>query len=100
MNPLEVWQGWGREIGRMVPGLGAWQRRGLALFSLGVASAKHCGLARVAAVVPGLATVPSTTRRFERLLANERLAVGATRSVVGAAVLEQGRGQTLWLALF
>jgi hypothetical protein len=99
MNPLEVWQGWSREIGRIVPGLGAWQRRALALFSLGVASAKHCGTARVAAVVPGVATVPSTTRRFERLLANERLDVGAARAAVGAAVLEQGRGQMLWLAL-
>src|SRR5215210_1579698 len=99
MNPLEIWQGWGREIGRIVPELGVWQRRALALFSLGVASAKHCGMARVAAVVPGSATVPSMTRRFERLLANERLDVRATREAVGAAVLEQGRGQTLWLAL-
>src|SRR5215210_941953 len=99
MNPLEIWQGWGREIGRIVPELGVWQRRALALFSLGVASAKHCGMARVAAVVPGSATVPSMTRRFERLLANERLDVRATREAVGAAVVEQGRGQTLWLAL-
>jgi hypothetical protein len=99
MNPLEVWQGWVREIGRIMPGLGAWQQRALALFSLGMASAKHCGTARVAAVVPGAATVPSTTRRFERLLANERLDVRAARAAVGAAVLEQGRGQTLWLAL-
>src|SRR5215212_9057268 len=99
MNPLQIWQGWGREIGRIVPELGVWQRRALALFSLGVASAKHCGMARVAAVVPGSATVPSMTRRFERLLANERLDVRATREAVGAAVLEQGRGQTLWLAL-
>jgi hypothetical protein len=99
MNPLRLWQGWSQEIGRIVPGLGAWQRQALALFSLGVASAKHCGTARVAAVVPGSATVPSTTRRFERLLANERLDVRAARAAVGAAVLEQGRGQTLWLAL-
>src|SRR3954467_12477939 len=99
MNPLEIWQGWSREVGRIVPWLGAWQRRGLALFSLGVAAAKHCGTARVAAVVPGSATVPSATRRFERLLANERLDVRAARAAVGAAVLEQGRGQTLWLAL-
>jgi Transposase DDE domain len=99
MNPLEVWQGWGRELGRIVPGLGMWQRRGLALFSLGVASAKHCGTARVAAVVPGSATVPSTTRRFERLLANERLDVRAVRSAVAAHVLEAARGQTVWLAL-
>ena len=99
MNPLGIWQGWSREVGRLLPGVGVWQQRALALFSLGVASAKHCGLARVAAVVPGLATAPSATRRFERLLANERLDVRAARAAVGAAVLEQGRGQTLWLAL-
>jgi hypothetical protein len=79
--------------------MGVWQQRALALFSLGVASAKHCGTARVGAVVPGTATVPSTTRRFERLLANERLDVRAARAAVAAVVLEQGRGQTLWLAL-
>jgi hypothetical protein len=83
----------------MLPGTGVWQQRALALFSLGVASAKHCGAARVAAVVPGAATVPSTTRRIERLLASDRLDVRAVRAAVGAAVLEQGRGQTLWLAL-
>jgi hypothetical protein len=99
MNPLGVWQGWSREVGRLLPGIGVWQQRALALFSLGVASAKHCAAARVAAVVPGAATVPSMTRRFERLLANERLDVRAVRAAIGAAVLEQGRGQTLWLAL-
>jgi hypothetical protein len=99
MDPLGVWQGWSREVGRLLSGIGIWQQRALALFSLGVASAKHCGMARVAAVVPGGATVPSTTRRFERLLANERLDVRRARAAIGAAVLEQGRGQTLWLAL-
>jgi len=99
MNPLGIWQGWSQEVSRIVSGMGAWQQRGLALFSLGVASAKHCGLARVAAVVPGLATVPSMTRRFERLLANERLDVRAGRAAGMAAGLERGRGQTLWLAL-
>src|SRR4051812_32699307 len=99
MNPLRIWQGWSQEIGRLVPGLGVWQRRALALFSLGVASAKHCGTARVAAVVPGAATVPSTTRRFERLLASERLDGRAARGAIVAEVLGAGRGQALWLAL-
>jgi Transposase DDE domain len=99
MNPQGVWQAWEGEISRVLPEVGVWQRRALALFSLGIASAKHCGLARVAAVVPGLASVPSLTRRFERLLANEHLDVRAARRAVAAAVLESGRGQTLWLAL-
>lgn len=99
MDPLGIWQGWSQEVRRLLPASGVWQQRALAVFSLGMASAKHCGASQVAAVVPGAATVPSTTRRFERFLANERVDVRATRAAVGAAVLEQGRGQTLWLAL-
>jgi hypothetical protein len=79
--------------------VGIWQCRALALFSLGVALAQHCGVARVAAVVPGLALVPSITRRFERLLASERLDVAAARSAVAARALAGARGQTVWLAL-
>ena len=99
MGPQEVWQGWEAEISRVLSSIGVRQRRVLALFSLGMALAKHCGLARVAAVVPGLAVVPSITRRFERLLANGRLDVRAARGAVVAEVLGRARGQTLWLAL-
>jgi hypothetical protein len=99
MRPLEVWQGWQEEVGRLLGELSVWQQRGLALFSLGVAAAQGCSMAQVATVVPGLASVPSTTRRFERLLANPRLDVRRARAAIGAAVLEQARGQTIWLAL-
>jgi len=99
MGPSGVWQAWEAEVSRVLSSVGERQRRALALFSLGVAVAKHCGLARVAAVVPGLAVVPSITRRFERLLANRRLDVRAARAAVVAEVLGAGRGQTLWLAL-
>jgi hypothetical protein len=99
MGPQGVWQAWEETIGAVVPWAGVWQRRALALFSLGVASAQHCGLARVAAVVPGLAAVPSITRRFERFLASGRVDVRAARDAVAATVLEQARGQTVWLAL-
>jgi DDE family transposase len=99
MDLQGVWQGWEEEVQRLLPEMAVWQRRVLAMFSLGMAAAQHCGLARVAAVVPGRAVVPSTTRRFERLLANRRLDVQASRAAIGAAVLEQARGQTIWLAL-
>jgi len=99
MHPLEVWQGWQAEIGRLLAEVPVWQRRALAVFSLGLAVAQHCSLARVATVVPGLALVPSTIRRFERLLANARLDVRAVRAAIGAAVLSQARGGTVWLAL-
>lgn len=99
MNLLGVWQEWDEEVGRVLAGVSAWQRRALAIFSLGVALAKHCRLGRVAVVVPGLAEVASTTRRFERLLANRRLDVRAARGALGAAILERARGQMIWLAL-
>ena len=99
MRPLGVWQAWEEEVRQVLSGVGIWQSRALAVFSLGMALAKHCGLARVAAVVPGMATVPSITRRFERFLASERLDVPAVRGAVAARILEAGRGQTLWLAL-
>src|SRR5215216_4344552 len=99
MSPLEVWQGWTEEAGRLVSGATVWQQRALALFSLGMAAVQHCGLARVATVVPGLATAPSPTRRFERLVANPHVVVGRARAAIGAAVLEQARGRTVWLAL-
>ena len=99
MHPLGVWQAWEDELSRVVPAVGIWQRRTLALLSVGMAFAKHCGLARVAAVVPGEATVPSITRRFERFLATARLDVSLARQAVAARLLEGGRGQTLWLAI-
>jgi hypothetical protein len=99
MHPLEVWQGWHEELGRLLVGMSVWQQRALALFSLGMAAAQDCRLARVATVVPGLATVPSTTRRFERLLANPHLDVRHARAAIGAAVLAQVGSSTVWLAL-
>ena len=99
MHPLEVWQGWHQELGRLLVGMSVWQQRALALFSLGVAAAQDCRLARVATVVPGPATAPSTTRRFERLLANRRLDVRHARAAIGAAVLSQVGSGTIWLAL-
>jgi hypothetical protein len=99
MNPLKVWQEWTEEVGRLVSRATVWQQRSLALLSLGMAAAQDCRMAQVAAVVPGLARVPSTTRRFERLVANEHLDVTQVRAEIGAAVLAQARGQTVWLAL-
>ena len=100
MNPLGVWQGWSQEMRRIAAG-----DRGVAAASAGAVqpgggvgealrgwrgSRRWCR---------GRRRCRAATRRFERLLANERLDVRAARAAVGAAVLEQGRGQTLWLAL-
>jgi hypothetical protein len=99
MHPLKVWQEWTDEVMRLASCATVWQQEALALFSLGMAAAQDCRMAPVAAVVPGLARVPSTTRRFERLVANEHLDVKSVRAEIGAAVLAQARGQPVWLAL-
>ena len=41
MHPLEVWQGWGEEVARLVPEATAWQQRALAEFSLALAAVPH-----------------------------------------------------------
>src|SRR5882724_4920937 len=51
MGPSGVWQAWEAEVSRVLSSVGERQRRALALLSLGVAVAKHCGLAGGAAVV-------------------------------------------------
>src|SRR3954449_7341948 len=99
MRPQGVWQDWEAELRGLLEGVGIWQCRALALFSLGVALAQHCGLARAAAVVPGVALVPSITRRFERFLARDRHEVVPARRDGGARVLEAAGGQTIWLVL-
>lgn len=48
-------------------------RKALAFFSLGMALARHCHSGRIAAAAPGKAAPASSRRRFERLLANDRL---------------------------
>lgn len=91
MGPRGVWQAWEAEISRVLSTVGVWQRHALALCRLGVAPATQCGLARAAAVEPELGLVPSTTRRFERLLASARLDVRAARGEVAALLPPDAR---------
>lgn len=91
MGPRGVWQAWEAEISRVLSTVGVWQRHTLALCRLGVAPATQCGLARAAAVEPELGLVPSTTRRFERLLASARLDVRAARGEVAALLPPDAR---------
>jgi hypothetical protein len=99
MSLLGVSHGWEREVQRLVPGLGVWARRSLALLSLGIALAAHCSLSQAATRVSGRAAVPSTERRFRRLVANGRLEVAALRPALSGTLLGYARGTTLWLAL-
>ncbi|MBI5957475.1 MAG: transposase [Chloroflexi bacterium] len=72
MSPEIVYQ-WMEQIARYVPGLGKWQVKGLALFSLGVIWAEHSALTKVAEKLGRFGGPDSLERRFQRWLSNPRL---------------------------
>src|SRR5258705_13800523 len=97
MHPLKVWQEWTEEVGRLASGATVWQQRALALFSLGLAAAQDCSMAQVAAGVPGVARVPSTLRRVERLGADEHPDARRGRAGGRGGGPSPGRGAAAWL---
>ena len=99
MRLVSVWHGWEQEVAQRLPRMPLKQRRALALFSLGVGVANHCGQSRVAAALPPTVKVASSERRMRRFLDNPRVAVAASRAAIAAAMLRSGTGTTLWLAL-
>jgi hypothetical protein len=99
MSLTPVWHAWQRELDRILPTVPLRHRRVLGVFSLGVAQAQHCALARAAAAVPTAAKDSSVERRFGRFLANPRVLVPAIQAAISRAVLGWTHGTTIWLAL-
>ena len=89
----------------LLPGLHGHQAKALAAVSLGAALAGHCHSGRVAAFMPGGRARPdSAGRRYERLLANPRLAVRggelpAASGMLARSVLSRWAGRPLVLTL-
>lgn len=76
MTPsLPLLQTWTEQLGELLPQERQRRIRALALFSLGMIQAETVRLHRVAAALPLPATVPSTERRLQRFLANDRVGV-------------------------
>jgi hypothetical protein len=99
MSLLPVLHAWERQVDQVLPQTPVHHRRVLSLFSLGMAQAQHCALARAAAAVPTTATTSSVVRRFGRFLANPRVDVPAIHAALGRAVLGWTHGTTIRLAL-
>lgn len=72
---LPLLQTWTAQLQTLVPQARPSRIRALALFSLGMIAAETVRLHRVAAALPLPATVPSTERRLQRFLANDRVGV-------------------------
>jgi hypothetical protein len=72
MSREQLYQWWAL-IWRIFPGLGHWQSLSLALYSLGMVIVRHNSASRVAECLGWAGKPESLRRRFERLVANERL---------------------------
>ncbi len=72
MSPEIVYQ-WMQEIARRMPGLGKWQVKGLALFSLGIIWAEQCALTKVSEKLAGFGSADSLERRWQRWISNPRI---------------------------
>src|SRR5512138_3187943 len=72
MSPEIVYQ-WMQEIARHMPGLGKWQVKGLALFSLGVIWTEDCALTKVSEKLATFGSADSLERRWQRWISNPRI---------------------------
>lgn len=75
MGVARMLRSWRARVQEVWPDLHGHQLNGLAAASLAMAQAQHCQLSRMAAVTVSSAKVPSSERRWQRLLANRRLQV-------------------------
>src|SRR5688572_25990972 len=76
--------------GQLLPGLHGHQCKALADLSYAMALAGHCQAGPVAPHVPTGAAAASSQRRFERLLANDRLQPRPAQALLATAVLQHG----------
>ncbi len=85
INPL--YGMWMREIQQLWPDLRVTQQRTAAWLLVGIRHARSVHLSKVAAVIPGTATLPSHTRRLSRWLDNPAIRVRALYAPVARDLL-------------
>ena len=100
MSALAMVRAWRRCVATdLLPSLHGHQSNALADFSYASALAGHCQAGQVALHVPTLAQPASARRRFERLLANERLQPPGAQRALACALLAPWAGLTVRLLL-
>ncbi len=100
MSALTIVRDWRRCVATdLLPHLHGHQSNALADFSYAIALAGHCQAGQVAAHVPTPAKLASARRRFERLLANDRLPPALAQTDLARALLAPWAGLTVRLIL-
>src|SRR6266545_7211546 len=98
MSALTIVRDWRRCVATdLLPHLHGHQSNALADFSYAIALAGHCQAGQVAAHVPTPAKLASARRRFERLLANDRLPPALAQTDLARALLAPWAGLTVRL---
>jgi hypothetical protein len=100
MSALTIVCDWRRCVATdLLPSLHGHPTNALADFSYAIALAGHCQAGQVAPHVPTPAKLASARRRFERLLANQRLQPSLAQSDLARALLAPWTGLTVRLIL-
>jgi hypothetical protein len=100
MSALTMIRDWRRCVANdLLPSLHGHQANALADFSYAIALAGHCQAGQLAAHVPTPAKLASARRRFERLLANERLPSQQAQADLARALLAPWAGLSVRLIL-
>src|SRR3954449_6481813 len=93
MSALAIIRDWRRCVAEdLLPHLHGHQANALADFSYAIALAGHCQAGQVAPHVPTTAKPASARRRFERLLANERVPPARAQTDLARALLAPWAG--------
>lgn len=82
-----------RQLQQLLPQLSRPLLKSLAAFTCGMVWSGSCTLSRAAATLPTPVQVPSTVRRFQRLLAHPDVAVTACQQALAAQVLADHQGR-------
>lgn len=97
MGVARMLRSWRAVLQEALPTLHGHQLNGLTDASWAMIRAEHCQLSKMAVTTPGRATVPSRERRWQRLVANERLDVDAALDHWATWALRGVRAVTLLL---
>lgn len=89
MGVARMLRSWRARVQAAWPDLHGHQIKALADASFAMAQAEHCQLSHMALVTPGQAKVPSHERRFQRLLANDRLSTAELSEAWAEQVLAE-----------
>src|SRR4051794_21492160 len=100
MGATEMIRQWTAAVNDLFPSPHGHTRKALACFSFAMCAAGHCHSGKLAAAAAGSDAKPaSTRRRWERLIANDRLDGRRALGELARSLLRDWTGRTLLLVL-